>query len=35
VLDDVHHSEFVSTTVKEPENKKSLYQYKSSEIVFK
>ena len=35
VLDDVHHSEFISITVKEPENKKSLYQYKSSEIVFK
>ena len=35
VLDDVHHSEFISTTVKEPEKKKSLHQYKSSEIVFK
>ncbi|TMI92332.1 MAG: glycoside hydrolase [Bacteroidetes bacterium] len=35
VLDDVHHSEFISITVKEPEKKKSLYQYKSSEIVFK
>ena len=35
VLDDVHHSEFISTTVKEPEKKKSSYQYKSSEIVFK
>src|SRR6187431_223973 len=35
VLDDVHHSEFISTTVKEPEKKKSLYQYKSSEIIFK
>src|SRR6187397_869578 len=27
VLDDVHHSEFLSTTVKEPENKKTLYQH--------
>jgi len=35
VLDDVHHSEFISVTVKEPEKKKSLYEYKSSEIVFK
>jgi len=35
VLDDVHHSEFISTTVKEPEKKKSLHEYKSSEIVFK
>jgi polygalacturonase len=35
VLDDVHHSEFISTTVKESEKKKSLHQYKSSEIVFK
>jgi hypothetical protein len=35
VLDDVHHSEFISTTVKEPEEKKSFYQYKSSAIVIK
>src|SRR6186997_638929 len=35
VLDDVHHSEFISTTVKEPEKKKSLHQHKSSEIIFK
>ena len=35
VLDDVHHSEFISTTVNEPEKKKSLHQYKSSEIVVK
>jgi Glycosyl hydrolases family 28 len=35
VLDDVHHSEFISTTVNEPEKKKSLHQYKSSEIVIK
>ena len=35
VLDDVHHSEFISTTVKEPEKKKSLHQYKSTEIIFK
>jgi hypothetical protein len=35
VLDDVHHSEFKSTTVKEPENKKPYYQYRSSEIAIK
>jgi len=35
VLDDVHSSGFISTTIKEPDKKKSLHQYKSSEIVFK
>ena len=35
VLDDVHHSEFISTTVKEPEKKKSLHQHNTSEIIFK
>jgi len=35
VLDDVHHSEFRSTAVKEPGNKKSLYQYRTSGIVVK
>src|SRR6187549_459549 len=35
VLDDVHHSEFISTNVKEPEKKRSLYEHKSSEILFK
>ena len=35
VLDDVHHSEFVSTTIKEADKKKPLYQYKTSAIIFK
>jgi len=35
VLDDVHHSEFISTAVKEPEKKKSIYQHNTSEIIFK
>jgi hypothetical protein len=35
VLDDVHHSEFISTTVKEIDKKNPLYQHKSSEIIFK
>ena len=35
VLDDVHHSEFRSIVVKEPGNKKSFYQYKTSGIVLK
>ena len=35
VLDDVHHSEFISTTVKEPEKKKTLHQHNASEIIFK
>ena len=34
VLDDVHHAEFAATTVKEVSNKKTLYQQKSSEIIF-
>ncbi|MDP4261340.1 MAG: glycosyl hydrolase family 28 protein [Bacteroidota bacterium] len=35
VLDDVHHSQFISMDIKEPGNKKTSYQYHSSEIVFK
>jgi len=35
VLDDVHHSQFISTTIKEPEKKKSLHQHNTSEIIFK
>jgi len=35
VLDDVHHSEFRSTAVKEPGNKKSFYQNKTSGVVVK
>jgi hypothetical protein len=35
VLDDVHDSEFKSTTVKEPGNKKPFYQFKTSEVVVK
>lgn len=35
VLDDVHHSSFMSMTIKEPDKKKSLHQYKSSAIDFK
>lgn len=35
VLDDVHHSEFVKTTIKEHDKKKSFYQHNSSEIIFK
>jgi len=35
VLDDVHDSEFISTTVKEIDKKNPLYQHKSSEIIFK
>jgi len=35
VLDDVHHSGFVSTIIKETDKKKPLYQHKSSEIIFK
>ena len=35
VLDDVHHSQFVSTTIKEPDKKKSIYQHNTSEITFK
>ena len=35
VLDDVHRAEFNSTTIKEPDKKKPLYQHKSSEVTFK
>src|SRR5688572_5592311 len=35
VLEDVHNSRFMSTIIKEPEKKKSLHEYKSSEIIFK
>jgi len=35
VLDDVHHSVFSSTSIKEPEKKKADFQYRSSEITFK
>jgi len=35
VLDDVHHSEFVSTTIRETDKKKTLYQRNSSGIIFK
>lgn len=35
VLDDVHQSSFISSYIKEPEKKKTLFQYKSSEIVIK
>jgi hypothetical protein len=35
ILDDVHNSKFISTTIKEPGKKKSLHQHKSSGISFK
>ena len=35
VLDDVHRTEFITTTVKEVDKKKPLYQHKSTEIIFK
>ena len=35
VLDDVHHSEFLSTTINEPDKKNAFYQHKSSEIIIK
>jgi len=35
VLDDVHHSEFISTIIKEIDKKKPSYQHKSSAIIFK
>ena len=35
VLDDVHHTRFLSTTIKETDKKKTLYQHNSSEIIFK
>ena len=34
VLDDVHRTEFITTTIKEVEKKKPLYQHRSSEITF-
>ena len=35
VLDDVHHAQFISTTIKETDLKKPFYQQHSSEIIFK
>jgi hypothetical protein len=35
VLDDVHRSQFVSTTIKETEKKKPVYEHRSSEITHK
>jgi hypothetical protein len=35
VVVDVHHSQFISTHIKEPGNKKQFYQYHSTEIIFK
>ncbi len=35
VLDDVHHSQFMSMDIKEPGNKKPFYQYHCSEIILK
>jgi polygalacturonase len=35
VVDDVHRSGFLSTTIKEPARKKQFYQYNSTGIVFK
>ena len=35
VLDDVHHSGFLSTSIKETDKKKPLYLHNSSEIIFK
>lgn len=35
VLDDVHQSEFISMDIKEPANKKSIYQHKSTGITLK
>ena len=35
VLDDVHHSEFRSTSIKEPGNKKPFYQRKTTGVVLK
>jgi len=35
VLDDVHHSQFISMSIKDPGNKKIFYPYHSTEIVFK
>lgn len=35
VLDDVHHSQFISTNIKEADRKKPLYQQNSTEIILK
>ena len=35
VVDDAHHSQFISMDVKEPGKKKVFYQHNSSEIIFK
>jgi hypothetical protein len=35
VLDDVHHSQFISMNIKEPNHKKPVYQYHSTDIIFK
>jgi len=35
VLDDVHHSEFLSTNITEPGKKNAFYQHRSSEIIIK
>jgi polygalacturonase len=35
VVDDAHHSQFISMNVKEPGNKRGFYQRNSSEITFK
>jgi hypothetical protein len=35
VLDDVHHSKFISATIKEPGHKKTMEQQNSSGIIFK
>jgi hypothetical protein len=35
VLDDVHHSNFISMEIKEPGNKKRFYLYHSTETIFK
>ena len=35
VLDDVHHSNFISMDIKEPGNKKRFYLYHSTETIFK
>jgi hypothetical protein len=35
VLDDVYDSKFLSTTIKEEDNKKALYQQNSKGIIFK
>jgi len=34
VLDDVHDSKFISTTINEPAKKKALHEQKTSGIIF-